>query len=180
QQKLVVAALAEELTADPASPVLGNPKGDVTVVEFSDYRCGYCKSVHPTLMELLKRDGNVRLVIKEFPILGPESVEAAKAALAANRQGKFAAVNERLMAFKGQLTRDAILQVAREAGVDVKRLQADMEAPEIMQALQRNRKLASKLEINGTPGFVIGQKVVPGAIPLEQFEELVKAARARL
>jgi protein-disulfide isomerase len=166
-----------ELLEDPDTPVGGNPKGDVSLVEFFDYRCGYCKQVVPAIDALLAKDKQLRFVYKEFPVLGPDSVHAARAALASRRQGKYEAMHRALMAVKGQLDEAAIMKVAASIGLDVERLKADMAAPEIDRALKTNIKLAEALDIRGTPGFVIGDEIVPGAVGLETLRQLVDAAR---
>jgi protein-disulfide isomerase len=168
-----------DLTRDPAAPVAGNPDGDVTVVEFFDYRCGYCKTVAPTVQQLLREDSKVRVVYKELPILGPDSLLAARAALAARTQGKYAALHEALMAAKEPLTRPAILDIARRAGLDATRLDKDMEAPEILAHIRRNHELAEMIGVNGTPAFVIGTEVAPGALDLPSFKRLVEQARRK-
>lgn len=166
------------LEQNPASPVGGNPKGDVTLVEFFDYNCGYCKRTHPERAAAVKGDGKVRIVYKEFPILAPSSKEAAKAALAANRQGKYEAFHTALMTHEGRLDSDAIRAAARQVGLDVKKMEADMGDPAIEAEIRANMELAQKLGIRGTPGFVIGDTVVPGAIEADQFVALFNATRA--
>ena len=166
-----------ELLDDPETPVAGNPKGDVSLVEFFDYRCPYCKQVVPALEALLAKDKQLRFVYKEFPVLGPDSVHAARAALAARKQGKYEAMHRALMTVKGQIDEPAIIKVAASVGLDVERLKADMAAPEIDRALKANIKLAEALEIHGTPGFVIGDEIVPGAVSLETLKQLIDAAR---
>jgi protein-disulfide isomerase len=175
----VLAARRAELYQDAAAPVAGNPRGDVTVVEFFDYQCRYCKTVVPALRQLLEQDRQVRFVFKEFPILGPESVLAARAALAARAQGKYVAFHQALMAQGGPLTLPEILRVAAQVKLDPARLQADMEAPEIRQAIQKNLALAQELGIRGTPVFVIGGELVTGALELDALKDLVAKARAR-
>ena len=174
-----VAAHREELLRDPGSPVGGNPRGDVTVVEFFDYRCGYCKGVAGTVRQLLEEDPGIRLVYKEFPILGDESLLAAGAALAARAQGRYGAFHDALMAASGPWTLPVLLQVAARVGLDAGKLQADMEAPEIHAAIERNRALAEALGITGTPAFVVGFELVPGALDLHALKALVSQARAR-
>ena len=178
--RAAIAANAQELLNDGHSFVAGNPKGDVTIVEFFDYRCGYCKQVHPSLQALLKEDGKIRLVLKELPVLGPESVTASRAAMAAleqDKRGKYYAFHNAMMGFRGQLSEAEIYRMAGEAGLDVKKLKADMALPKVEQALRSNLVLADRLGIQGTPGFVIGNELVPGAIPLETMRQLVKQAR---
>ncbi len=174
------AALAErrrEIFEDPNAPVAGNPKGDVTLVEFFDYRCGYCKQVAPAIEALLGEDKKLRVVYKEFPVLGPESVTAARAALAARKQGKYEELHRALMTMKGQINEAAIFSAAKSAGIDVERLKRDMAAPEIDSMLQANHQLAAALDIRGTPGFVIGDEIVPGAVSIDALRQLIAAAR---
>ena len=166
-----------ELLEDPETPVGGNPKGDVSLVEFFDYRCPYCKQVVPALEALLAKDKQLRLVYKEFPVLGPDSVHAARAALASRKQGKYEPMHRALMAVKGQIDEAAVMKIAGSVGLDVERLKADMAAPEIDRALKTNIKLAEALDIRGTPGFVIGDEIVPGAVSLETLKQLIEAAR---
>ena len=167
----------KEIFDDPAAPVGGNPQGDVTIVEFFDYRCPYCKQVLPSLQELLKEDHKLRFVYKEMPVLGPQSVVAARAALAAQRQGKYEAFHSSMMATKGQIGEDTVYKVAGSVGLDVDRLKKDMAAPEIEQTLKANLALADALNIHGTPGFVIGDHIVPGAIDLDALKNMVADAR---
>ena len=155
----------------------GSSKPDVTLVEFFDYRCPYCKQVVPALDALLAKDKQLRFVYKEFPVLGPDSVHAARAALAAGKQGKYEAMHRALMAIKGQLDEPAIMKVAASVGLDVERLKTDMAAPETDRALKANVKLAEALDIHGTPGFVIGDEIVPGAVGLDELKRLIEAAR---
>jgi protein-disulfide isomerase len=166
-----------EVFDDPATPVGGNPQGDVTIVEFFDYRCPYCKQVLPSLQALLKEDHKLRFVYKEMPVLGPQSVTAAHAALAAQRQGKYEAFHNAMMATKGQITDETVYKVAGSVGLDVDRLKQDMSAPEIGQSLKANLALADALNIRGTPGFIIGTHIVPGAIDLDSLRTMIADAR---
>jgi protein-disulfide isomerase len=166
-----------EIFDDPATPVGGNPRGDVTIVEFFDYRCPYCKQVVPALQTLLKEDGKLRFIYKEMPVLGPQSVAAAHAALAAQRQGKYEAFHNAMMATKGQMAEDTVYKVAGSVGLDVDRLKQDMAAPEIDRALKANLALADALNIRGTPGFIIGNRIVPGALDLDTLKNMVADAR---
>ena len=177
--KQALVARRSEIFDDPGTPVGGNPKGDVTLVEFFDYRCPYCKQVQPRLKELLAGDHQLRIAYKEFPILGSVSVAAARAALAAHRQSKYEAFHDAMMAASGQITEDTVYQVADAVGLDVDRLKRDMSSPPIDAVLKANRALAEALDITGTPGFVIGDQMVPGAIELSSLRELVAGARRR-
>jgi protein-disulfide isomerase len=172
-----VATRKRELEADPGSPVLGNPKGDVTLVEFFDYRCPYCKQVAPSLEALLAEDKQLRLVMKELPILGKDSVAAARAALAAERQGKYFKFHNALMAVKGPLSDDTISQTAAAVGLDLDRLKADMARPEIDAQLRATYELAQALHIRGTPAFVVGGELIPGAVDLATLRQKIAAAR---
>ncbi|HEY0524559.1 MAG TPA: DsbA family protein [Stellaceae bacterium] len=167
----------EELLADPAAPVLGNPKGDVTIVEFFDYRCPYCKQMHAGIQALLGEDKKLRFVAKEFPVLGKDSVTASRAALAAQKQGKYEPFHNALLATKGQLNEDAVMKAASSVGLDVDRLKEDMKSPDIETALKHNYALAQALDIRGTPAFVIGNELIPGAVDAATIKEKVAAAR---
>ena len=154
----------DELLHDPASPVAGNPDGDVTIVEFFDYRCPYCKQMEPALEALLKEDNKVRVVYKEFPILGPESQIASQVSLAALKQSaqKYNRLHTALMNAKGQLTQESILKHAEAAGLDIARIKTDMASPEIDALIRRNMDLADALSIRGTPAIIIGDDMSPG------------------
>jgi len=173
-----IVAFKDEIFRDAASPVGGNPEGDVTIVEFFDYRCPYCKAVAGDLNKAVTADGKVRMVYKEFPILGPSSVVAARAALASQAQGKYVAFHDRLMSLKGSLDDAAIFAAAADVGLDVPRLKADMEKPAVAEQIDRTRSLADKLAIQGTPAFVIGAELLPGAASLEELTAAIKRARA--
>jgi protein-disulfide isomerase len=167
----------KEIFDDPATPVGGNPRGDVTIVEFFDYRCPYCKQVLPALQTLLKEDRNLRFIYKEMPVLGSASVTAARVALAAHRQGKYEAFHNAMMGTKGQITEETIFKIAGSTGLDVDRLKQDMAAPEIDRAIKSNLALAEALNIRGTPGFIIGNQIVPGALDLETLKDMIADAR---
>ena len=173
----VIAARRADLLTDPDSPVSGNQQGDVTVVEFFDYRCGFCKRVAGAVTQLQKDDPRVRIVYKNFPILGQTSELAAKAALASKAQGRYQAFHEALLAAKGELTKEQVLQIATEVGLDANRLAKDMENPEWALMIDRNRALAKELGIGGTPAFVVGNELVPGEMDLSALKELVAQAR---
>lgn len=175
----VLTERADEIIRNPDDPVTGNPDGDVTVVEFFDYRCPYCKRVEPIVQELLKGDGNIRYVSKEFPILGPESVFAARAALASREQDLYQPFSDRLMEHGGDFTEEAVMTIAREVGLDVDRLRGDMAAQsgEIDGIISRIRALAQDLGITGTPAFVIGERLIPGAVDLATLEKAVADVR---
>ena len=166
------------LTEDPDTPVIGNPAGDVAIVEFFDYRCQYCRRVVTSVRKLIEEDDKIRLVMKEFPILGPQSIQAARAALASVGQGKYEEFHFALMTEPGDMSDPHIRRIARSVGLDVERLQKDMQSPDIDDMIRRNHELARALDISGTPAFVIGDALVPGAIDLPTLKRLVAQARA--
>lgn len=168
-----------DIITDPSSPVLGNPKGKVTIIEFTDYRCPYCRVMQSRLNALLRENKEIRLVIKEWPIFGEASVHAAKVVLAANWQGKYGAVHAALFALPRTMDKDAVREAAGKAGVDLVRLDKDLAArgPEIAAMLARNDVAARLFQLQGTPGFVIGHDVYFGALSLEQLRRYVKTAK---
>ncbi len=172
QSKEAVSASLTDLQQDPSSPVTG-AAGGVTVVEFFDYHCGYCKKAESTIVKLLADHPDIHFVFKEFPILGPESSLAAKAALAAHKQGDYLKFHQALMTLPGPITMDAIEQLAGKQGLNVSQLKTDMESPEVQSILARNRELARKVGVKSTPSFVIGSELVSGAIDAAAFERLI-------
>jgi protein-disulfide isomerase len=170
-------ARAEEIFRDPDSPVGGNPQGDATLVEFFDYNCPYCRKMSPLLIDAEKADPKLRIAFKEFPILGPNSEFAAKAALAAHRQGRYVEFHHALMAVKGTVNESVVLATAKELGLDIDRLKADMQDPAILVSIERNLALAATLRINGTPGFVIGDQILRGATELSTLQQMIGQAR---
>jgi protein-disulfide isomerase len=177
-----IVAFRKDLLEDPSAPVLGNPKGDVTLVEFFDYRCPYCRQMEPWLQTLIKEDPGVRLVQKQFPILGPTSVYAAHVALAAMKQGKHTAFHDALMAKEGKIDErdiheDLILQAAESVGLDMDRMKADMKSPDVEAEIQRSVQIAKSLGLTGTPAFVVGKELLPGATDLETLKSMVDDAR---
>ncbi|MBC8268404.1 MAG: DsbA family protein [Rhodospirillaceae bacterium] len=171
--------LAADLNTNPASPVIGNPDGDVTIVEFFDYRCGYCKKVFPTIQALLKEDGNIRYVLKEFPILGPQSVIASQMALAIWNKApeKYRDFHTALMTARGQLNEKKALSIAENLGIDTSSFAKDMNGAPVTDELNQNMRLAQSLGIEGTPAFVVGQELAPGAISMDELKKMVETAR---
>ena len=155
----------------------GNPKGKVTLVEFFDYNCGYCKRAFPDVMKMVESDKDLKLVMKEFPILGPGSVYAARAALASRQQGKYWEYHLALMAHEGRIDEGVADQIAEATGLDLKKLKADMGADEVNQVIARNMQLADSLKIQGTPAFIIDETVIPGAVGFEALAAAVKQVR---
>lgn len=177
RQQAAIAENRGDLLNDPASPVGGNPDGDVTLVEFFDYRCAYCRRVVSSMRALLDEDRDLRVVFKELPVLGPDSERAARAALASRRQGGYVPFHFALMAAE-DLSLQGIRAAAEAVGLDPDRLEADMSAPEVNAAIQANYALANELGIEGTPAFVIGTQLIPGAVDKARLEQLIREARS--
>ncbi|NQW01929.1 MAG: DsbA family protein [Rhodospirillales bacterium] len=177
RQNLV--AFRDQLVNDPKAPVAGNPKGDVTIVEFFDYRCGYCKRVAPTVEKALNEDGNLRIVYKEFPILGPDSVVAARASLSVWRMApaKYMDFHNALMGARGSISQELVVAEAEKLGLDGDALTREMQSEEIENDIRNNHQLAQALGISGTPAFIIGNELVPGAVDLDTLQSLIKEAR---
>ena len=179
EQARTQAAIRENddaLRAHPMSPVSGNAQGDITLVEFFDYQCGYCKRALATMETMLETDANLRIVWKEFPILGPVSRIAARAAMAADRQGQYLPFHLALMRAP-KLSEERVFEIAGETGLDIDRLLRDMEDPAIDAYIEETSALARKLGIGGTPAFVVGDRLVPGVIDAARLNALVAAAR---
>ena len=150
----------------------------MTLVEFFDYRCPYCKQVEPSLDALLKEDGKLRIVYKEFPILGEASVYATRVALAAKKQGKYAEFHRAMMATKGDIGDEMVLKIATSIGLDVGKIKTDMSAPDIDKLIDTNYALADALNIQGTPAIIVGGTLIPGAVDLDTLRKNIAAARS--
>jgi len=170
----------EAVLRDPDIPVAGNPDGDITIVEYSDYRCPYCKKVAPELMQVVKDDGKIRLVLKDWPIFGGISVEAAKLVLASKYQGKFVEAHEALIGAKSKLTDQVVKDTLAGGGIDVARASKDLDANRaaIEAILARNDAQAKAFGFQGTPAFIIGRFRVPGVLDQAMFKQAIKDARA--
>ena len=178
-QAEAVGSRADELFRSPGDVVLGNPKGDVTLVEFFDYNCGYCKRALKDLQTLIKEDKNLRVVLKEYPILSEGSAEAAQISLAAAKQGKYMEFHTALMSSRGQANEAKGLRIAKEIGLDMKRLKADMADPAIMASLKEQVLLARSLNLRGTPAYVIDNIVVPGAVGADRLRKHIAKVREK-
>ncbi len=180
QEAATAEALQRQIGAlhnDPNAEVLGNPDGDITVVEFFDYNCSYCRRVYPSVKELIEGDDNIRVVMREWPILGEESEFAARASLAARNQGKYEEFHNAMMANPGRASQATVLSVADDLGMDVEVLMADMQSAIIDAHFETSRQLAQELGVNGTPAFVFEDQLIPGAIELDQMRDLVAELR---
>lgn len=167
----------DDLYKNDATPFIGNKDGDVVVVEFFDYNCGYCKKALPELQALAAADKNVKITFKEFPILGPTSELAAKWALAAHKQEKYFEFHRRMMEHKGQITDDVLESVAKDSGMDTDKAKAYLGGTEVLIQIEKNRALASQLGITGTPAFLVGETLAPGAVPFDELQKLVNEQR---
>jgi protein-disulfide isomerase len=180
KHKNAIAEHAGILFSSPRQVTIGNPQGDVTFVEFFDYNCGYCKRAMADMLELMK-DPKLKVVLKEFPVLGPGSVEAAQVAVAVRMQDKtgkkYLDFHQKLLGGRGQADKARALAAAKEAGLDVARIEKDMASPEVQASLQESFTLAQSLGLNGTPSYVIGNEVVVGAVGLAALREKVNTAR---
>jgi protein-disulfide isomerase len=177
KEKAAKDALAKrtpDLLHDPATQFMGNATSDCTIVEFFDNQCPYCQANEPEIQKLLKDDSRVKLVLKEFPILGPVSLVASKAALASVKQGKYPQFHEALLAHKGHYDKAALVdEIAKSVGLDLDKLHKDMEMPEIQAEIDKNLELGKALDISGTPGFVIGDQIIGGASTVDELKKYV-------
>lgn len=176
----MIAANADAIYNDGHSWVGGNPDGDVTIVEFLDYRCGFCKRAHPVISELVEGDQNIRLVVKEFPILGEESTLASRFALAvkaAHGDDAYKRVHDALMELRAGINERTLGLLAEAEGLDADAIFAAMDAPEITETINANRALAQAMAINGTPSFIVGDQLLRGFLPLEGMQAVVAEAR---
>ncbi len=167
-----------EILNSPTSPVTGNPLGDVTIVEFFDYNCPYCRAALPLLAEAMAADPGIRLVHKEWPILGAGSEFAALAALASVRQGQYPAFHQAMMGYSGAINETSTLEIARTLSLDLDQLRRDMEDAALRTEIERNFVLSGALRITGTPSFVVGDEIIRGLVDLEALQLAIARARA--
>lgn len=175
--RAAIAAHADALFRDPADPAIGNPQGAVTVVEFFDPRCGYCKQMLPVIGEMLRRNRDVRWVMKDLPILGQSSVVVSRALLAAQRQGKYAELHDAVLKLREDPAEPVLKREAERVGLDWARLRRDMDDPAVQRRIDTNTRLAQAVQIQGTPAMLVGGTLVPGAVDLASLERLVAEAR---
>lgn len=176
-QRASIVANRDAIFANPADPVKGNARGDVSIGEFFDLRCPYCRRLHAEMDAFLRRDRNVRLVLKDIPILGPASVTASRALIASQRQGKYVEYYDALMRLRGTLDDAALRTEAERVGLDFARIRRDMETPEVQARIDANLRLARTLGIQGTPALVIGETLIPGAVDQRTLERSVAEQR---
>jgi len=176
EHKRIIVENKDKIFASPADFVMGNPNGDITVVEFFDYNCPWCKRAVGELTKLIESDSNVKVVLKEFPIFGENSTFTAKVAMASRVQGKYLDFHMALMKER-QVTKDNVFQIAEKVGLDVDKLKADMDKPEFDAAIKQNSAIAQALGIEGTPGYVVDAKVNVGYLALDGLHQMIGAAR---
>ena len=174
-----IASNADAIFNSPRGVVLGNKDGDVTFVEFFDYNCGYCKRAMADMLDLMKNDSKLKIVLKEFPVLSQGSVEAAQVAVAVRMQApqKYLDFHQKLLGGRGPADKAHALAVAKDLGLDMARIEKDMASPEAKATIEENFKLAEEMGMNGTPSYVIGKQVVIGAVGLEGLKEKIGVAR---
>lgn len=180
KKKALVEKLASSRNAlerDPSTPVLGNPDGDITIVEFFDYNCGYCKLMFPKVWEYVQNDGNIRWVLKDMPSLSKTSDTAARAGLAAEKQGKYFEMHQAMITHKGQLTDEDIVKYAKAAGLDMKKFEADRNDKALDKVINANRILATRFDFRGIPNFIIGDFISNGAMMGDELDTNVRAIR---
>jgi len=179
EAKAALTSMRTQIYEDPDNVVLGNPQGDVTLVEMFDYNCGYCRSAVPDMATLLAEDPNLKVILKEFPILSQESEEAARVAVLVRRADvDYWAFHEKLFTGRGQVTMDAALNAAQDLGLNPITLRMEMETPSVSEVIERNHALAQALSVSGTPTYIIGDEIIPGAIGLEQLRVRIANMRA--
>lgn len=178
QRTKVLQSNADQIFRSPADFVAGNPKGDVTVVEFFDYNCGWCKKGLPEVVNLIEKDKNLRVVLKEFPIFGGDSDYAAMAAIASKNQNKYWELHQALLSHEGKVTKESVDEIAAKVGIDVARLKEDMKDPAIAKELADTHALAQQLAINGTPAFIVDEKVSPGYLPADGLTAMIEEVRS--
>ena len=176
-RELALANNAAEIFHSDADLVAGNPSGAITMVEFFDYNCSWCKKGVPEVLRLLESDKELRLVMKEFPIFGEDSEYAARAALASKAQGKYWQFHLAMLRHEGKVSKQGVDEIAAEQGLDLAKLKIDMETPAIREQIIRNQKLAQSLAINGTPAFIVDKKVIPGYLPHDGLLAAVQEVR---
>jgi protein-disulfide isomerase len=179
KHQAIIAESAETIYNSPRGVTLGNKDGDVTFVEFFDYNCGYCKRAMADMLDLMKNDPKLKVVLKEFPVLSEGSVEAAKVAIAVRMQDptKYLEFHQKLLGGRGQADKARAMAVAKEIGLDTARIEKDLASPEIKATINENMKLAEDMDMNGTPSYVIGKQIVIGAVGLDGLKEKIGMAR---
>jgi len=176
-EKAAVQSMASDIFRSPGDHVVGNPDGDITVVEFMDYNCPFCKRALADVEKMIENDKNIRVVMKEFPILGESSTFASRAAIASRAQGKYWEFHLALMRKRGSATETSVFKAAEKVGLDVAKLRKDMDSSEVTEIIERNYAIAQALNINGTPAFVIAENILAGAVGYDVLTSTVAKVR---
>jgi protein-disulfide isomerase len=175
--KKVLKDVAQQAENDASTPFAGNPNADVKMIYFFDYRCGFCRKNHSTITKLLEEDKNLKVIFREYPVLGDTSL--TQIALAAHKQGKYEQIHNKLMGLNEQLNEEKALEIAKDIGIDVEKLKKDKDSDEVKDMITENIKLAQSMQINGTPTSIIGDSIViPGALSFDEFKEAIDSARS--
>ncbi|HPF78033.1 MAG TPA: DsbA family protein, partial [Alphaproteobacteria bacterium] len=169
----------EKIENEKNFPMAGNPKGEITLVEFFDYNCGYCHKALEEIQTVIKDEKDVKVLFMDMPILGANSLEAAKWSLAANKQGKYFEFHQAVLSHNGERTEDVLKKIAKDVGLDVDKLMKDKDDEEIAKTLEDNIAQAGEIGIRGTPGFIIGDQLFPGYIPADQMKQVIAEARKK-
>ena len=179
EEKSKIKAGIKKVQIDDGDPIIGNENGNVIVYEFTDYNCGYCKRMFAPIQEMLANNNDIRMVIKEFPILSQSSLTAARAGIAAQKQGKFLSFHREMMTYRGQVSNASIMTAADNSKLDFDQLQQDMDSSAATAIIDRTRTAAAALNLNGTPAFIIGETVIRGAVDINELQSLVDRERSK-
>ena len=169
----------KEVQIDDGDPIMGNINGSIVVYEFTDYNCGYCKKMFAPIQQLIADNSDIRMVIKEFPILSQSSLKAAQAGIAAQKQGKFSSFHSKMMIYRGQVSDASIMAAASKSGLNLDQLQQDMDSSETAAIIKRTRTGAAALNLNGTPAFIVGETVIPGAVSIDELQSAIDHERRK-
>ena len=179
EERAKIKAGIKEAQLDNGDPIMGNKNGSMVIYEFTDYNCGYCKRMFAPIQQILANNDDIRMVIKEFPIVSQSSLKAAQAGIAAQRQGKFPAFHKEMMTYRGQVSDESIMAAASKSGLNINQLQQDMDRPATAAIIKRTRAGAAALDLNGTPAFIIGETVIPGAVSIDELQSAIDQERAK-
>jgi protein-disulfide isomerase len=179
EEKVQKKAGIKKVQSDDGDPIIGNENGSLVIYEFSDYNCGYCKKMFSTIQKMLAKNDDIRMVIKEFPILSQSSLTAARAGIAAQKQGKFLSFHNKMMTYRGQINDESIMTAASNSGLNLRQLKQDMNSEATTAIIERTRDGASALSLNGTPAFIIGETIIRGAVNIDQLQSLIDRERSK-
>ncbi|MDC1383304.1 DsbA family protein [Candidatus Puniceispirillum sp.] len=179
EEKVKIQAGIKKAQLDDGDPIMGNKNGSIVIYEFTDYNCGYCKRMFAPIQKMLANNDDIRMVIKEFPILSQSSLTAAQAGIAAQKQGKFPKFHKEMMTYRGQVSDASIMAAANKSGLNIDQLQQDMDSLATAAIIKRTRAGAAALDLNGTPAFIIGENVIPGAVSIDELQSAIDRERLK-